>query len=130
MNRLESGLAWLLRGAPGARRRMGTLALIALACAFVLPILWMSTTSFQAGDKMYQLTTEWIPSVWHAENYPNALSRGAFGRYFYNSSVVSVAVMLCNLVFCTLAGYGLAKFKFPGARIVLLVILSTLMLPS
>jgi multiple sugar transport system permease protein len=112
-----------------ARRWFGLIALGTLAFAFILPILWMTTTSFQAGEKMFQLTTEWIPAVWHPENYPNALSRAAFGRYFFNSGVVSVAIMAGNLVFCTLAGYGLAKFRFPGARIVLLVILSTLMLP-
>ena len=37
--------------------------------------------------------------------------------------------MAGNIVFCTLAGYGLAKFRFPGDRFVLLAILSTLMLP-
>jgi len=37
--------------------------------------------------------------------------------------------MAGNVVFCTLAGYGLAKFRFPGDRLVLLAILSTLMLP-
>jgi multiple sugar transport system permease protein len=43
--------------------------------------------------------------------------------------VISVVVTASNLVFCTLAGYGLAKFRFPGDRFVLLAILSTLMLP-
>jgi len=111
------------------RRYLGALALAALALAFIIPILWMTTTSFQAGEKMFQLTTEWIPSVWHPENYPNALARAPFATYFFNSSVVSCAVMAGNLVFCTLAGYGLAKFPFPGARLLLLIILSTLMLP-
>jgi multiple sugar transport system permease protein len=95
----------------------------------VLPILWMVTTSFQAGEKMFQLTTEWIPSVWHPENYPNALSRAPFSTYFLNSIVVSGLVMIGNAIFCTLAGYGLAKYRFPGDRFVLLAILSTLMLP-
>jgi multiple sugar transport system permease protein len=112
-----------------ARRWLGATVLAALAAAFIVPILWMTTTSFQAGEKMFQLTTEWIPSVWHPENYPNALSHAAFPTYFLNSGVVSFAVMAGNLVFCTLAGYGLAKFRFPGARLLLLLILSTLMLP-
>ena len=103
--------------------------LAALTFLFILPILWMTTTSFQAGDKMFQLDTEWIPSVWHPENYSNALAAAPFARYFLNSTIVSAAIMAGNLVFGTLAGYGLAKFRFPGDRIVLLVILATLMLP-
>jgi ABC-type glycerol-3-phosphate transport system permease component len=118
-----------------ARRKLllrgwfGSLLLAALAFAFVVPILWMLTTSFQAGEKMYDLTTVWIPSAWHLENYSNALSRSPFAQYFLNSGIVAVAVMVTNVVFCTIAGYGLAKFRFPGDRYVLLVILATLMLP-
>jgi multiple sugar transport system permease protein len=111
------------------QRWLGLGLLLAVTLAFIFPILWMVSTSFQAGEKMFQLTTEWIPSEWHFENYPNALSRAAFGRYFLNSGIVSIAVMVGNIVFGTLAGYGLAKFRFPGDRFVLLAILSTLMLP-
>jgi multiple sugar transport system permease protein len=113
----------------GSRRWVGFVLLAGLAFVFLLPILWMVTTSFQAGDKMFQLNTEWIPSVWHPENYPNALKEAAFPRYFVNSAIVSIAVMVGNVVFGTLAGYGLAKFRFRGERLVLLLILSTLMLP-
>jgi len=105
------------------------LPLVVLAIAFVMPIVWMLSTSFQSAEKMYDLRTDWIPSVWHFENYPNALSRLAFPQYFLNSGIVSLIVMASNVVFCTLAGYGLAKFRFPGDKYVLLLILCTLMLP-
>ena len=122
----------MVRRLPSVRRVLPWLAvppLAALTLLLILPIVWMLSTSFQSGDKMYQLTTEWIPKVWHPENYPNALSRAAFPLFFLNSAVVSIAVMVGNVVFCTLAGYGLAKYRFPGERFVLLAILSTLMLP-
>jgi multiple sugar transport system permease protein len=114
---------------PGTRRAIGLVLLAALAFGFIIPILWMTVMSFQAGEKMFQLRTEWIPSVWHFENYPNALSRAPFAQYFLNSGIVSLTVMVGNVVCCTLAGYGLAKFRFPGSGLVLLLILSTLMLP-
>lgn len=108
---------------------LGVPPLAMLTVLFILPIIWMVSTSFQAGEKMYQLTTEWIPEVWHLENYPNALSRAPFPLFFLNSAIVSIAVMVGNVVFGTLAGYGLAKYRFPGERFVLLAILTTLMLP-
>src|SRR5262249_25475586 len=114
---------------PGLRKVIGLVLLAALAFGFIIPILWMTVMSFQAGEKMFQLRTEWIPSVWHFENYPNALSRAPFAQYFLNSGIVSLAVMVGNVVCCTLAGYGLAKFRFPGSGLVLILILSTLMLP-
>jgi len=108
---------------------LGILPLGGITFLIILPIIWMISTSFQSGEKMYQLTTEWIPSVFHWENYPNALSRAAFPRFFLNSFVVSASVMVGNLVFCTLAGYGLSKYRFRGDKVLLLLILSTLMLP-
>jgi multiple sugar transport system permease protein len=105
------------------------MALCALTLAFIFPILWMTLSSFQAGDKMFDLTASWIPREWHFENYPNALGRARFPLYFLNSAVISIVVTASNTLFCVLAGYGLAKFRFPGDRYVLLIILSTLMLP-
>ena len=79
---------------------------------------------------MFQLTTEWIPSVWHPENYPNAWSRAELHASTSSTAPSSRSPSSPgNIVFCTLAGYGLAKFRFPGDRFVLLAILSTLMLP-
>ena len=119
----------LLRHGPALRNGVGLALLAALAFAFLVPILWMTVMSFQEGGKMFDLRTEWIPKVWHFENYPNALSRAPFAQYFLNSGIVSLSVMAGNVVFGTLAGYGLAKFRFPGSGLVLLLILSTLMLP-
>lgn len=123
------GASRLLRHLPTLRKGLGLVLLAALAFVFLIPILWMTVMSFQAGEKMFQLRTEWIPTIWHLENYPNAISRAPFVQYFLNSGIVSLSVMIGNVVFCTLAGYGLAKFHFRGAGLVLLLILSTLMLP-
>ncbi len=124
-----NGVDRLLRHVPTMRKSIGLVLLAALAFVFLIPILWMTVMSFQAGEKMFQLRTEWIPTVWHLENYPNAISRAPFVQYFINSGIVSLSVMIGNVVFCTLAGYGLAKFHFRGSGLVLLLILSTLMLP-
>src|SRR5450755_1962907 len=118
-----------MRHLPAFRKAAGLALLAALAFAFLVPILWMTVMSFQEGGKMFDLRTEWIPAVWHFENYPNAISRAPFVQYFINSGIVSVTVMSCKVVFCALAGYGLAKFHFRGSGLVLLLILSTLMLP-
>ncbi|MCC6889557.1 MAG: carbohydrate ABC transporter permease [Hyphomicrobiales bacterium] len=111
------------------RTWLGLAVLCGLTFAFILPIVWMTLASLQAGEKMFELNASWIPRVWHFENYPNALGRAQFPLYFLNSGIISAAVTASNVVFCTLAGYGLAKFRFPGDRFVLLAILSTLMLP-
>ncbi len=95
----------------GWKRALGFVLLLAFTIMFIIPILWMVTMSFQAGDKMFQLGTEWIPSVWHPEHYPNALSRAAFASYFLNSGPVSSAVRAGHLPFCTHEEYRLVNCR-------------------
>ena len=79
----------------------------------LLPYFWMVSSSLKTGAEVFELPIRWIPQVLQWANYPNALSRGSFGIYFFNSAFVALAVMVGNLLFCSLAGYGLAKFRFP-----------------
>ena len=95
----------------------------------LLPYFWMVSSSLKTGAEVFDLPIQWIPNVIQWKNYPDALTRGAFGIYFFNSVIVALAVMAGNLVFCTLAGYGLAKFRFPHRELCFRFILSTLMLP-
>lgn len=52
------------------------------------------------------------------------------GRWAFNTAVYSVVIMLLRLAFDSLAGYALARLKFPGNRLIFFVILGTLMIPS
>jgi len=92
----------------------------------LLPYFWMLSSSLKTGSEVFELPIRWLPRQPQWSNYPDALSRGAFG---FNSAVVALAVMAGNLLFCSLAGYGLAKFWFPYREASFRVILSTLMLP-
>jgi ABC-type glycerol-3-phosphate transport system permease component len=71
----------------------------------------------------------WLPSVWHVENYATVLQDNQFGTYFLNSALVAGAVTFINLFVSSLAGYGLAKFKFPGRTLIFAFILSVMMVP-
>src|SRR5215470_2969490 len=95
----------------------------------LLPYFWMVSSSLKTGAEVFELPIRWIPQVLQWANYPNALSRGSFGIYFFNSAFVALAVMVGNVFFCSLAGYGLAKFRFPYRMLCFVLILSTLMLP-
>jgi len=95
----------------------------------LLPYFWMVSSSLKTGAEVFELPIRWIPQVPQWQNFRDALSRGSFGTYFYNSGVVAVAVTAANVLLCSLAGYGLAKFPFPYRELSFRVILSTLMLP-
>jgi multiple sugar transport system permease protein len=70
-----------------------------------------------------------VPRVWHFSNYLDAWNSAAFGHYFVNSILVAGLVTLSTVLFSSLAGYGLAKFDFPGRDVCFAFILSTMMIP-
>lgn len=106
------------------------LMLAALAGLFVLPIVWMVSTSLKPLEQLNRWPPEWIPSpvVW--SNYPAALTFLPFGRYFANSLFIAGAAIVGTLLSCTLVAYGFARIAFPGRDILFMVLISTIMLPA
>jgi multiple sugar transport system permease protein len=64
------------------------------------------------------------------DNYEGALSARPFGRYFFNSFVFAICIVLGQLFTAATAGYAFAKFEFSGRDKVFLLFLSTMMVPT
>ena len=107
-----------------------TLALIVGLLIMVVPFIWMLLGAFKPTSELRQVPPTWWPLQGTIENFTDLFSRQNFGRFFFNSAVVATAVTLGNLLFCSMLGYALAKLEFPGKRILFLVVLGTLMVPS
>lgn len=96
---------------------------------FCIPLYYMVTTSVKAESEVFAIPIHWFPQQFNLANYPSAFDVAPFGKYFFNSFVVSLAIVSITLFFCAIAGYGLAKYQFPGRELIFLFILSTMMIP-
>src|SRR5262249_61749514 len=105
--------------------RLVTLATFLGIGVVLLPCFWMLSSSLKTGAEVFELPIRWIPREPQWANYPNALSRGSFAIYFFNSAFVALAVMVGNLLFCILACFGLAKFRFSYSAIYSVSLLHT-----
>ncbi len=94
------------------------------------PFVWMVLGSFKTTGELRQVPPTWFPEAPTLANYEDLFSRLNFLGYFFNSTVVALAVTIGNIVFCSMLGYALAKLEFPGKRILFVVVLGTLMVPS
>jgi multiple sugar transport system permease protein len=120
----------LNRKAKTTSRRVIAYALLLLALAWaIIPILWMVLSSFKTLEDMFRVPMQWLPNPWYFRAYPDAWVQRDFTRYFLNSAFISVSITVGNILFCSMAGYALAKFRFFGRQFLFLAILSTLMLP-
>ena len=95
----------------------------------VAPFAWMVLGSFKPRGEFIQSVPTWLPENPTLDNYNRLVARLDFPRYFFNSIVIAVAVTIGNLIFSPMLGYALAKLRFAGRRVLLLLVLATLMLP-
>jgi multiple sugar transport system permease protein len=114
-------------------RRTGGLAVrvllyVVIVVIFAGPLVGILSTAFSnVLHKPGELS--FLPSAPTLDQVQQAFHRGA-GRYLLNSIVVVSVGLVLQVSVSALAAYSLARKKFRGASLVLLVILSTMMLPE
>jgi multiple sugar transport system permease protein len=120
-------------GRPGRVRWMPFdrwhLFLFPLLLVVLFPISWMVLTSLQTLAETQRFPPTLVPKDIQWGNYLRALEVAPFGRYFLNTSVVTVTVVLSNLVLCSLAGYAFARIRFAGREVLFVLLMATLMVP-
>jgi multiple sugar transport system permease protein len=105
------------------------LVLIPIAFVMVIPLVWMLVTSLQTLEETRHYPPSLVPSSLQWSNYTDVLQQAPFARWFVNTLIVTVIVVIGNLLFCSLAGYAFARIRFFGREVVFILILATLMIP-
>tara|TARA_R100000365_G_C2744638_1_gene73421 strand:+ start:207 stop:1112 length:906 start_codon:yes stop_codon:yes gene_type:complete len=103
---------------------------VALLFYILLPVYWMLKSSFQPNQEIRVLPPVWFPSEATAQPYTNANRLIPMWRYVLNSLFVSVTAAAISTVIACSASYVLARFRFPGATIILALILLTNLIPA
>ena len=80
----------------------------------ILPYLWMLSTSLKTPSKIFVSPPQWIPDPVRFENFIDLFTNGSYGLYLWNSFKVTFLTTVGTVIVSTLAGYALAKIKFPG----------------
>ncbi|MGY0488619.1 carbohydrate ABC transporter permease [Streptomyces sp. WG-D5] len=117
---------------PAGRSRKPLLYVVASLGLLIMatPFLWMALSAFKTKKDLTASPPVWIPSEWTLQNFSDLLDQLDMPRYFLNSVIVAVLVTVCNLLFCSMLGYALAKLNFSGRSKVFGVVLAALMVPA
>jgi len=94
------------------------------------PFLWMLLGSIKPQFDFLQSPPTLLPSTPTTDNYQRLFDQLDFPRFFFNTSVIALAVTVGNLVFCPMLGYALAKLQWRGKRVIMGLVLATLMVPG
>jgi multiple sugar transport system permease protein len=117
-----------------SQRRMGHLLLhillIILGFSFLIPLLWLASTSLKRGAQVFVVPVQWIPTNPQWYNYVEIFERLPFAKFILNTAIITLLGTLGSVISSITVGYSLARLRWPGRNIVFIVLLATMMLPS
>ena len=104
-------------------RGVWMLVALILALMTVFPLIWMVSIAFKAPNEVFQPNI--LPKAPSWDNFVYVLTAIPFVRYLANTFIVSAVVTVVALWFHTMAGYALARLRFPGRETIFVLIFST-----
>ena len=78
---------------------------------------------------LMDLTVKWIPKTLTLENYEIALKALRLEKTLFNSGFYTIVITLIQLLTCTLAAYGFARYPYPGSKIIFAILIFALVVP-
>ena len=110
---------------------LGFTLLAALLLVFILlPIYWMLKSSFQSNIDIRAVPPIWFPTSWNIQAYQDINVLMPIWTYLRNSLYVSLMTAVIATLIATMAAYVLGRFRFPGAMVILSIILFTQLIPA
>jgi len=119
----------LYRLRPNVWRAAVAVLLYLMGLAFLVPFLWMISSSLKPTYQIFAIPPQWIPRPARWQNYVEALTYVPFGRYTLNTLLIAASSIVGHLLSCTVIAYGFARLRAPGRDALFVVLLATMMLP-
>ncbi len=101
-----------------------------LLVSFLVPALWMVSSSLKASTEVFAHPIVWIPESPQWDNYIEVFQILPFATFLWNSLLVVLFATLGTLFSAILTGYSFARLRWPGRDIFFGILIATLMLPE
>lgn len=106
------------------------LVLGVLLILFMLPILWMLSTSLKPASQVELRPPQWIPSPFNWVNFADFWGYASFDSGLLNSAIMTFGAMIGVFVSGPFVAFGFARLQFDGRNFLFVVVLATMMLPA
>lgn len=113
-------------------------ALIFFTVITLVPLVWLLIGSFKTNQDFFghmffplqedSWMVDWGRLTW--ENFRALLFDLNFGNYIANSFFLASVTSILGTLFASMGGYALAKFEFPGRRLILTMVLFAIIIPA
>jgi multiple sugar transport system permease protein len=104
--------------------------LILLSLSFLLPIIWMLSSSLKYDAQVYTIPPSLIPQPVRWANYPEALAYLPWATYTYNTLIrYALPSVVGVLISCSLVAYGFSRIQWRGRDVFFFICIATMMIP-
>ncbi len=102
------------------------LLLYGLSFIILFPLITQIAVALRAPGDLNNPMVLWIPMKYSLKNFEVALIILDYWKALWNSIFISLGVTLLQLLVTALVGYSLARLRFPGHKIVFLIVIFTI----
>lgn len=131
---LTAGTEPVTRPAPKKPRLIGTTSWYVVAifiCAvMIVPLLWMITIGLKSRTAVFDIPPKLLPHEWTWSNFVNGPKAIHFPRLFLNSMIITALSVLGGVLTAMMAGYALARLRFPGRKLWFYLFVGSMLLPG
>jgi multiple sugar transport system permease protein len=107
---------------------VGWLILAGISILFIIPLLWMLSTSLKEPSDLFGF--RWIPTRIAWENYPEAFGFGLWVEWMRNTILITVVNVVGMILSSSMVAYSFARLRWRGRDILFSIVLATMMLPG
>lgn len=97
---------------------------------FIMPLVFMVSTSLKASRQIAKFPPELIPNPFIWGNYSDVFVYAPMHMYLLNTLFLILPAIFGASVSSALAAYAFARLRAPGKNIIFYLLLSTMMLPG
>jgi multiple sugar transport system permease protein len=108
------------------------LFIVLAAALYVAPIAFMVVGSFKPDADVLSEAGTWrafFPAEVTLENYRDVFERVSFGRFLFNSVLITGSIVVGGLIVNSLAGYAFARLRWKGRNVAFLFVIMLMILP-
>ena len=115
-----------------AKKFVTTVIIGAISVLFVLPLIWMISSSLKPNYEIFNYPIRWIPLPPMVQNYTTIWTDESmpFGLMYLNSLKIALLTIAGKVVISSAAAYAFSKMRFPGKNIVFICFLGSMMIPA
>ncbi|KQX46547.1 MULTISPECIES: carbohydrate ABC transporter permease [unclassified Paenibacillus] len=104
--------------------------LFLLSLIVFFPMYWIVRSSLLNLQEILEFPPIWFPNAFRIDNYTEVMERVDFGKYFVNTFIVIIPVLVGVGLTASLTAFGFARLEFPLKNLWFSLIIMTILLPS